>query len=71
MFVSHFVKRFAAGRRRNSCGQLMSHADVERADAVVADAAAGVAFFAAEALAVAAVVENGGVKDDDFDKTII
>ena len=61
MFVFHSVKRFAAGRRRNSRGQLMSCADVERVDAVVADAAADAAFFAAGALAVAAAVENGDV----------
>ena len=71
MFVSQFVKRFAAGRRRNFCGQLMFRTDVERADAAAADAAAGAAFFAAGALAVAAVVENGGVGGDDFNKTII
>ena len=71
MPVSRFVKRFAAGRRRNSRGQLMSHADVERADAAAADAAAGAASLAAGALAVAAVVENGGVGGDDFNKTII
>ena len=71
MFVFRSVKRFAAGRRRNSRGQLMSHADVERADAAAADAAADAAFFAAGALAVAAAVENGGVRGDDFNKTII
>ena len=66
MSVSRFVKRFAAGRRRNSHGQLMSRADVERADA-----AAGAAFLAAGALAVAAAAENDGVGSDDFNKTII
>ena len=66
-----FVKHFAAGWRRNSRGQLMSHADVERADAAAADAAVGAASFAAGALAVAVAVENGGVGDDDFNKTII
>ena len=66
MSVSHSVKRFAAGRRRNSRGQLMSRADVERADAAAADAAS----LAAGALAVA-VVENGDVGSDDFNKTII
>ena len=74
MFVFHFVKRFAAGRRRNSRGQLMSHTDVERADAAdaaAADAAADVVSFAAGILAVAAVVENGDMKNDDFNKTII
>ena len=44
----------------------MSRADVERADA-----AAGVASFAAGALAVTAAVENGDVGGDDFNKTII
>ena len=58
------VKRSAAGRRRNSRGQLMSRADVERVDA-----AAGAASLAAGALAVAA--ENGGVGGDDPSKTII
>ena len=67
MSVSRSVKRFAAGRRRNSRGQLMSHADVERADAAAADAAS----LAAGALAVAAAVENGDVRSDDFSKTII
>ena len=81
IFVFHSVKRFAAGRRRNSRGQLMSRTDVERADAAAADAAAadaaaadaaaGAAFLAAGALAVAVAVENGGVGDDDFNKTII
>ena len=66
MFVSRSVKRFTAGRRRNSCGQLMSHVDVEHVDAAV-DAA----FFAAGTLAVAAAVENGDVESDDFNKTII
>ena len=69
--VSHSVKHFVAGRRRNSHGQLMSHADVERADVAAADAAAGAASFAAGALAVAAAVENDGVEGDDFNKTII
>ena len=71
MPVFRSVKRFAVGRRRNSRGQLMSHTDVERADAAAADAAAGAAFFAAGALAVAVVVENGDVESDDFNKTII
>ena len=71
MSVSHSVKRFAAGRRCNSRGQLMSYADVERVDAAAADAAAGVASFAAGALAVAAAAENDGVESDDFNKTII
>ena len=61
MFVFCFVKRSAAGQRCNSRGQLMSHTDVERADAVAADAAADAASFAAGALAVAAAVENGDV----------
>ena len=71
MSVSHSVKRFAAGRRRNSRGQLMSHVNVERVDAAAADAAADVASFAAGTLAVAVVVENGDVGNDDFNKTII
>ena len=71
MFVFRSVKRFAAGRRRNSRGQLMFRADVERADAVVTDAAADAASLAAEALAVAAAVEKGDVGSDDFNKTII
>ena len=66
MFVSHSVKRFAAGRRCNSRGQLMFCANVERADA-----AADAAFFAAGALAVAVAVKNGDVGNDDFNKTII
>ena len=66
MFAFRFVKRFAVGRRRNSHGQLMSRIDVERADA-----AAGAASFAAEALAVATAVEIDDVGDDDFNKTII
>ena len=66
MFVSHFVKRFAADWRRNSHDQLMSHTDVERVDVTV-----DVVFFATETLAVAAAVENGDVKNDDFNKTII
>ena len=37
MLVSHSVKHFAAGWRRNSRGQLMSCADVERADAAVGE----------------------------------
>ena len=65
MPVSHSVKRFAAGWRRNSRGQLMSRADVGRVDAAAADAS-----FAAEALAVAVAVNNGGVGNDDFNKTI-
>ena len=69
MPASRSVKRFAAGRRHNFRGQLMSRADVERADAAAADAAAGAASLAAGALTVAA--ENGGVKNDDFNKTII
>ena len=71
MPVSRSVKRSAAGRRRNSRGQLMSRADVERADAAAADAAAGAASLAAGALAVAAAAENDGVGSDDFNKTII
>ena len=71
MFVSHSVKRFAADRRCNSRGQLMFHMDVERADAVAVDVAVGIASFAAGVLAVAAVVENDGVKSDNFNKTII
>ena len=66
MSAFHSVKRSAADRRRNSRGQLMSRADVERADAAAADAAS----LAAGALAVA-VVENGDVGSDDFNKTII
>ena len=49
----------------------MFHTDVERADAAVADVAADAASFAAGALAVAVAAENGGVGNDDFDKTII
>ena len=71
MSVSRSVKRFVAGRRRNFRGQLMSHADVECADAAATDAAADVAFLAAGALAVAAAVKNGDVGYDDFNKTII
>ena len=71
IIVSHFVKCFAAGRRCNSRGQLIFHTNVERVDAVAADVAIGAASFAAGTLAVAAVVENDGVKDDDFNKTII
>ena len=71
MSVFHFVKHFAVDWRCNSCGQLMSHTDVERVDAVVADAAAGVAFLAAGTLAVAATVKNDDVEGDDFNKTII
>ena len=37
MSVSRSVKRFAAGRRRNSRSQLMFRADVERADAAAVD----------------------------------
>ena len=66
MFFFHSVKHFIADRRHNSRGQLMSHADVERADA-----AADAALFAAGTLAVAAVVKNDDVEDDDFNKTII
>ena len=66
MPVSRSVKRFAAGWRRNSRGQLMSRANVERADA-----AADAVSFAAGALAVAAAVKNDGVGNDDFNKTII
>ena len=66
MSAFRFVKRFAAGRRCNSRGQLMSRADVERVDAAV-----GIASFAAGALAVAAAAENGDVGGDDFNKTII
>ena len=66
MFVFHFVKLSAASRRRNSRGQLISHADVEHADAITADATTGATFFAAGVLAVAAVVDNGDVKNDDF-----
>ena len=71
MFAFRFVKHFAAGRRRNSCGQLMSHADVERADAAAADVAVGAVFFATGALAVAVVVGNDDVRNDDFNKSII
>ena len=71
MFISHSVKHFAVGRRRNFRGQLMFHTNVERVGAVVADVVIGVAFFATGALTVAVVVKNGGVKDDDFNKTII
>ena len=71
IFVFRSVKRFAAGRRRNSRGQLMSRADVERADAAAVDAAAGAASYVAGALGVAAAVENGDVESDDFNKTII
>ena len=71
MFVFCFLKRFVTDRRRNFRGQLMSHMNVERADAVVADAAADAAFFAAGTLAVAVAVENGDVGDDDINKTII
>ena len=63
MFASRSVKRFAVGRRRNFRGQLMSHADVERADAA--------ASFAVGILTVAAAVKNGDVGDDDFHKIII
>ena len=71
MFVFHSVKLFVAGRRRNSCGQLMFYTDVERFDAVVADVAVGVVSFAAGILTVAVVVKNGDVENDDFNKTII
>ena len=66
MSVSRFVKRFATDRRRNSRDQLMSHANVERADVAV-----GAASFAAGALAVAVAVENDDVENDDFNKIII
>ena len=66
MFVFHFVKHFAAGWRCNSCGQLMSHTDVEHVDVAV-DAAS----FAIETLAVAVAVKNDDVENDDFNKTII
>ena len=66
MSVSHSVKRFVVGRRHNSRGRLMSHTDVERADAAAADAAIS---LAAEALAVAVAVDNDGVENDDFNKT--
>ena len=48
----------------------MFHVDVERVDVVVTDAAADAAFFTARAPTVAAVVDNDGVKNDDFSKTI-
>ena len=66
MHVFHFVKHFAADRRCNSRDQLISHANIE-----CADAAAGATSFAAGALTVAAAVENGDVGNDDFNKTII
>ena len=44
---------------------------MSRADVAAADAAAGAAFFAAGALSVAAAVENDGVENNDFNKTII
>ena len=71
MFVFRFVKCLITGRCRNPRGQLMFHTEVERADAAAANAAVGVAFFAAGAFAVAAAVDNGDVKNDDFNKTII
>ena len=71
MSVSHFVKHFVIGRRRHSHDQLMFHIDVERADAVAANAAASVASFAAGTLAVAVAVENNDVESDDFNKIII
>ena len=66
MPVSHFVKRFVADRRHNSCDQLMSYTDIERVDVAV-----GAVSFTAGAFAVAVAVENGGVESDDFNKTII
>ena len=69
MFVFHFVKHFIIDRRHNSHDQLMFYVDVERADAVVVNAAVNAAFFVTEAFAVA--VENDNVKNDDFNKTII
>ena len=71
MFVFHSVKHFAADRRCNSRGQLMFHIDVERVDAVIADAAVNAVFFAVGALAVAIVVKNDDVRNDYFNKTII
>ena len=71
MFVFHSVKRIVADRRRNFRGQLMSHFDVERVDAVVADDAVDVAFFAAKAFTITTVVKNNNVKNDNFNKTII
>ena len=71
MFVFHSVKHFAADRRRNSREQLMSHTDVERADAAAVDAAVSAASFATGALAVAAAVKNDDVGSDDFNKIII
>ena len=49
----------------------MFHADVKRVDVVIADVAVNVVFFAAGVFAVAVVVENGDVGNDDFNKTII
>ena len=71
MFVFCSVKCFIVGRRRNFRDQLMSHADVERADVVVTNAFADAASLAAGALAVAVAVKNGDVESDDFNKTII
>ena len=48
----------------------MSYANIERADVVVVDVAIGVAFFAAGVFAIAAVIDNDDVENDDFNKTI-
>ena len=71
MFVFHFVKRLAADQRCNSHDQLMFYIDVERVDAVVANAAVNVVFFAVGILTVAVVVDNDDVKNDNFNKIII